>query len=333
MTPEQESRQEIDRQLVQTGWIVQDYRDMDISAGPGVAVREFPLATGTADYLLYVYAKALGGVEAKPRGHTLVGVEEQSGKYAIGVAEEMPHYVLPLPFTYESTGTVTQVTNRLDPKLRAAIIDIKRSLEQVIDETTKDQLVRAGYDPKALEKAKSLITTFKQFIEDNKDEIEAIQVLYSRPYRAGLRYRHVKELAAALQKPPLSASPIRLWQAYQAVEPQAVKAAGGKQLVDVIALVRHAIDPNQPLCPIGMTVRERFQQWIEDQQAAGATFTKEQMQWLVAIRDHVASSLSIDHDDFEYAPFSQFGGLGKAYELFGDKLPQMLEELNARLAA
>ena len=77
MTPEQESRQEIDRQLVQTGWIVQDYRDMNISAGPGVAVREFPLATGKADYLLYVYAKALGGVEAKPEGHTLTGVEEQ----------------------------------------------------------------------------------------------------------------------------------------------------------------------------------------------------------------------------------------------------------------
>ena len=220
-----------------------------------------------------------------------------------------------------------------NPKLRETVLAIKRSLEQVIDETTKDELVRAGYDPKALEKAKSLITTFKQFIEDNKDEIEAIQVLYSRPYRAGLRYRHVKELAAALQKPPLSVSPIRLWQAYQAVEPEAVKASGGKQLVDVIALVRHAIDPNQPLCPIGMTVEERFQQWIEDQQAAGATFTKEQMQWLVAIRDHVASSLSIDQDDFEYAPFSQFGGLGKAYELFGDKLPQMLEELNARLAA
>jgi type I restriction enzyme, R subunit len=91
--------------------------------------------------------------------------------------------------------------------------------------------------------------------------------------------------------------------------------------VDVIALVRHAIDPNQPLCPIGMTVEERFERWIDDQQAAGATFTKEQMQWLVAIRDHVANSLSIDQDDFEYAPFSQFGGLGKAYELFGDKLP------------
>jgi hypothetical protein len=103
MTPEQESRQDIDRQLVQTGWIVQDYRDMNISAGPGVAVREFPLATGKADYLLYVYAKALGGVEAKPRGHTLVGVEEQSEKYVVGVAKQLPPNGLPEPESDDPT--------------------------------------------------------------------------------------------------------------------------------------------------------------------------------------------------------------------------------------
>jgi predicted Zn-dependent protease len=71
------------------------------------------------------------------------------------------------------------------PKLREAVINIKRSLEQVIDEITPDELLRAGYDPQALEKAKTLITNFRQFIEDNKDEIEALQLLYSHPYRAG----------------------------------------------------------------------------------------------------------------------------------------------------
>ena len=64
MTPEQRSRLEIDRQLVQCGWVVQSFRDMNISAGPGVAVREFPLKSGYADYLLYADCKALGVVEA-----------------------------------------------------------------------------------------------------------------------------------------------------------------------------------------------------------------------------------------------------------------------------
>jgi len=65
VTPEQKARQQIDRQLEQAGWIVQDYRQMHITAGLGVAVREFPLSTGYADYMLYADAKAIGSVEAE----------------------------------------------------------------------------------------------------------------------------------------------------------------------------------------------------------------------------------------------------------------------------
>ena len=108
---------------------------------------------------------------------------------------------------------------------------------------TKDSVLRAGFDATALEKARAMLTSFRQFIEDNKDEIEALKVLYSRPYRAGLRYGQVKELAAAIQKPPHQLNPERLWQAFEAVEPDKVKGHGGKQLVDVIALVQHALDP------------------------------------------------------------------------------------------
>ena len=85
MDPEQKARIRIDRQLEQCGWAVQDYRHMNISAGLGVAVREFPLTTGDADYMLYADAKAIGVVEAKPEGHTLTGVETQSGKYLDGL--------------------------------------------------------------------------------------------------------------------------------------------------------------------------------------------------------------------------------------------------------
>src|SRR5882757_6840545 len=118
MTPEQKSRQQIDRQLEQAGWIVQDYRQMHITAGLGVAVREFPLTTGAADYMLYADAKAIGVVEAKPEGHTLKGVETQSGKYLDGLPKGLPHYHLPLPFAYESTGAETQFTSALEPDAR-----------------------------------------------------------------------------------------------------------------------------------------------------------------------------------------------------------------------
>ena len=226
-----------------------------------------------------------------------------------------------------------------DPKLREAILAAKRSLEQVIDEQTPDQLLRAGFDAEALEKAKSMLTSFRKFIEDNKDQIEALQVLYSQPYRAGLKFRHVKELASKLNQPPFFVDPnrpeslTRLWQAYEVVEPDKVRGKGGRQLVDVIALVRHAMDPNTTLAPVGMTVQERYQQWMSEKQTSGVMFTADQRKWLDAIKDHIAASLNIEQDDLEEVPFNSIGGLGRAYELFGDKLIAILDELNERLAA
>ena len=226
-----------------------------------------------------------------------------------------------------------------DPKLREAILAAKRSLEQVIDEQTPDQLLRAGFDAQALEKAKSMLTSFREFIDENKDQIEALQVLYSQPYRAGLKFRHVKELASKLNQPPFFVDPnrpeslTRLWQAYEVVEPDKVRGKGGKQLVDVIALVRHAMDPNTTLAPVGMTVQERYQQWMAEKQTSGVIFTADQRKWLDAIKDHIAASLNIEQDDLEEVPFNSIGGLGRAYELFGDKLIAILDELNERLAA
>ena len=226
-----------------------------------------------------------------------------------------------------------------DPKLREAILAAKRSLEQVIDEQTPDQLLRAGFDAQALEKAKSMLTSFREFLDENKDQIEALQVLYSQPYRAGLKFRHVKELASKLNQPPFFVDPnrpeslTRLWQAYEVVEPDKVRGKGGKQLVDVIALVRHAMDPNTTLAPVRMTVQERYQQWMAEKQTSGVIFTADQRKWLDAIKDHIAASLNIEQDDLEEVPFNSIGGLGRAYELFGDTLNAILDELNERLAA
>lgn len=85
--------------------------------------------------------------------------------------------------------------------------------------------------------------------------------------------------------------------------------------------------------PVGMTVEERYQEWLAQQAQAGAAFTAEQRKWLDAIKDHIANSLRIEQDDFDGVPFNQLGGLGRVYELFGDRLSSILEELNERLAA
>lgn len=226
-----------------------------------------------------------------------------------------------------------------DPKLRETILGIQASLEQLIDEVTRDRLVSARYDATSLAKAKSLVADFKQFVQDNKDQIEAIRLLYSKPYRAGLRYRHVRDLASKLNRPPFSVRPddpgsVReLWSAHLSVEPESFKTGGGNALVDLVALVRHAIHPKEPVVAVSDAVEENYFAWLAEKQKVGATFTAEQRQWLDAIKDHIAQSLAIEQVDFDEVPFNRMGGLGKVYQLFGERLPMLLDELNERLAA
>jgi type I restriction enzyme R subunit len=117
--PEELARQEIDQLLEKCGWQVQDKSSVNLQSQRGVAVRELSFKTGEPDYTLFVDAKAIGTVEAKPAGHSLTGVEEQSEEYVRGVPFGIPAWRSPLPFSYESTGTETRFTNRLDPEPRS----------------------------------------------------------------------------------------------------------------------------------------------------------------------------------------------------------------------
>ena len=85
--------------------------------------------------------------------------------------------------------------------------------------------------------------------------------------------------------------------------------------------------PTRSWCGSGST------QWMAQQRSAGVAFTAAQQEWLELIRDHVAASMGIEMDDFEYAPFAQRGGAGKAYQVFGERLEPLLNELNEVLAA
>ena len=143
MTPEQKAREQIDRQLEWAGWLVQGYSAMNIAAGLGVAVREFPLTTGHADYLLYADCKAIGVVEAKPVGHTLTGVETQSDKYLSDLPKGLPSDRLPLPFAYETTGKETHFTNNLEVHARSRKVFTFHRPEELIRLAKLDKQVRS----------------------------------------------------------------------------------------------------------------------------------------------------------------------------------------------
>lgn len=116
-SPEARARENIDKQLIDAGWIVQSREEANISAGRGVAIREFPMKPGfgEADYLLYVDGQAVGVVEAKKEGSTLTGFETQTTKYSEGLPDSLPAPRRPLPFCYQSTGVETRFTNLLEP--------------------------------------------------------------------------------------------------------------------------------------------------------------------------------------------------------------------------
>lgn len=223
-----------------------------------------------------------------------------------------------------------------NPALRNRILAIKKSYEQIIDRVSQDTVQSAGYSQDAKQKAESLVKNFEQFISGNKDEITALQILYSRPYKQRLTFDEVKTLAQAIEKPGDGlrlATPEQLWRAYETLDKSKVHGSGGRVLTDIVSLVRFAIQQDPELHPFADDVNSRFEKWMKQQKSAGAQFTEEQEQWLRDIRDQIATSLTIEIDDFDEVPFNQKGGLGKAYQLFGDKLQPMLNELNEVLVA
>lgn len=218
-----------------------------------------------------------------------------------------------------------------DPKLRELLVKLKKKNEITIAHISQDQVLEAGFSHDALDRARSVVQSFEEFIEENKDEITAIQILYSRPYGRRLTFDAVKELAEKIEAPPRLWTESQLWQAYAALEKSKVRGAGGKRiLTDLVSLVRFAMHRENELIPFPEKVNANFRVWVE---AASRRFTDEQMKWLEMIRDHIAANLGIEPDDFEYAPFAQEGGLGKVHQLFGEELGGIIDELCGVLAA
>jgi type I restriction enzyme R subunit len=142
-TPEARARTEIDALLVAAGWLVQDRNQLNLAAGRGVAVREFALTTGYADYLLFVDRKAIGAIEAKAVGIPLSGVEAQSEKYSVGVSKIPQVWRKPLPFLYESTGVETFFTNGFDPAPRSRRVFAFHRPETLAEWVTAPSTLRA----------------------------------------------------------------------------------------------------------------------------------------------------------------------------------------------
>lgn len=220
-----------------------------------------------------------------------------------------------------------------NPKVREMLEDKKQKADQVIDEVSIDTLVDAGFDEQATERAKEKIGNFKRFIEENKDTVDALQILYNQPHgKKGLTYKAIKEVSELIKKPPYLLDTHVLWSAYEQVEKDKVKQLDNpRNLTNLVSLLRHTLGQAEVLEPFRVSVEEKFKGWLKEQ--GEGRFGPEQLEWLGMIKEHVAASVDIQLSDLKLSPFDQKGGAMGAYKVFGNDLQKIIEELQGVLAA
>lgn len=219
-----------------------------------------------------------------------------------------------------------------DPALRRLLKEVKAAADIRIDTISTDAVVSSGWDEK---KATDTVERFKRFLDERRDELAALQILYRLPYaQRRLTYEAVDDLKEALKRPPWLLEPVDIWRAYKRLASEKVRGNPAGTLADIVMLVRYAIGECESLEPLPSVIAGRFNLWLGREEKAGRTYSDEQRNWLMAIRDHLGVNIEIRPEDMMDAPeFSARGGIVRARALFGAKLPALLEELSDVLVA
>ena len=211
---------------------------------------------------------------------------------------------------------------------------IRREKEQILHHDQRDSLLRAEWDADAQKNAEALSQEFANWLQENKDHLAALSIFYSQPFRRReITFAMLQEVMEKLRTDAPRIAPLRVWQAYSQLE-----SNRGKQpineLTALVALIRRACGIDSSLSTFDETVRRNFQNWIMARHAgAGEKFNEQQMAWLQMIRDHICTSFHLERSDLDMAPFDSEGGLGKMYQLFGERMDGLIEELNEALVA
>jgi type I restriction enzyme R subunit len=220
-----------------------------------------------------------------------------------------------------------------NPDLREFIVDVRKKYDQIIDTLNIDTVVNSGWVKDQQAEAEKLIAEFKLWIEENKDEITALQIFYDQPYRRReLTFKMLKDLSEQIIRTKPALASLRIWKAYEQLE--SVAGQPKNELIALVSLIRRVAGIDATLTTFDKTVDKNFQEWVfRKHQGNAIKFTKEQMEWLYLMKDHIATSVHLDVDDLDYTPFDSLGGRGKLNQLFGAEMETIIEELNAVLVA
>jgi type I restriction enzyme R subunit len=223
------------------------------------------------------------------------------------------------------------------PALCQALLEVRKAQDVILDEISRDSLLRAGARPDlapdyAADRA--MVSAFEQFCGEHRDELEALIVLYQRPFARRLTRKALVELVEALRRPPRQWTTEALWAAYERLDKDRVRGNGrDRVMTDLIGLVRKAMGVQTEVAPFAEEAGARYAHWLRQQEGRGRRFTPEQREILELMRDRIVVDLELRLSDFDDTPFAARGGLGRVHRLFGDELPRLVEELNRELVA
>ncbi len=229
---------------------------------------------------------------------------------------------------------VKAATNVFNGELIELIDSIRREKEQKIDHDNLDEVIRAEWGKDSVENAQKLVEEFADYLKQNKDQINALEIFYDQPHRRReITYDMIQTVMDKLKADTPRLAPIRVWNAYSQLDDYKGKQPIN-ELTALVALIRRVCEIDNTLSTYDSTVRRNFQNWMLKRHAgAGEKFNEEQMQWLQMIRNHIISSFHFERDDLEMAPFDSQGGLGKMVQLFGADMDGLIDEMNEELAA
>lgn len=220
-------------------------------------------------------------------------------------------------------------------QLRNYLLKAKQTHEQIIDDINIDTIEFSGWSEAREENVDITIKAFRDFIEENKTKIEALSIIYNQQYKnKHLTKRMIKELYEIMCNPPHNFTVKKMWNCYYIKDSSKVRKSEVNQLIDIISIIKYELGQIDTLDSFATRVKLNFKNWMFKRNSSqGYQFNEEQTYWLQMIRDHIISSLTIEEDDFEYAPFDTLGGLGKYYKLFKNDYLNILNEMNVALIA
>lgn len=220
-------------------------------------------------------------------------------------------------------------------QLRSYLLKVKQTHEQIIDDINIDTIEFSGWSEAREDNVDATIKAFRDFIEENKTKIEALSIIYNQQYKnKHLTKRMIKELYEVMCNPPHNFTVKKMWNCYYIKDSSKVRKSEVNQLIDIISIIKYELGQIDTLDSFATRVKLNFKNWMFKRNSSqGYQFNEEQTYWLQMIRDHIISSLTIEEDDFEYAPFDTLGGLGKYYKLFKNDYLNILNEMNVALVA